>query len=119
MPNYERHSTGSSALADSAPLTGGYEVDVQYARKFAKTVDDTATDVDVMKRATPRFDGWQLAPMCGVPVVAQMFIGRLNVIADTWADCAGILAGQLHADSGKVSRAVGNYVAAEQASTVK
>ncbi|MGN9786407.1 hypothetical protein ACTMTF_33625 [Nonomuraea sp. ZG12] len=88
-------------------------------RKFAGTMDDSATGVDTVRQRTPRFEGWNLAPMAGVPIVGLMFVGRFNTITDTWRDSAGILTEVLRTDSGKVSKAADNYVAAQRASTIK
>ncbi|MFI7454724.1 hypothetical protein ACIBQX_45135 [Nonomuraea sp. NPDC049714] len=88
-------------------------------RKFAGTMDDSATGVDTVRQWTPRFEGWNLAPMAGVPIVGLMFVGRFNTITDTWRDSAGILTEVLRTDSGKVSKAADNYVAAQRASTIK
>lgn len=82
-------------------------------------MDDSATGVDTVKQWTPRFEGWNLAPMAGIPIVGLMFVSRLNTIADTWRDSAGILTEVLRTDSGKVSKAADNYVAAQRSSTVK
>jgi hypothetical protein len=82
-------------------------------------MDDSATGVDTVKQWTPRFEGWNLTPMAGIPIVGLMFVNRFNIIADTWRDSAGILTEVLRTDSGKVFRAADNYVAAERSSTVK
>ncbi|TDD12824.1 hypothetical protein E1292_00780 [Nonomuraea deserti] len=97
----------------------GYETSAKYVRKFAGTMDASATGVDTVKEATPRFEGWDLVPLAGVPIVGLMFVNRFNTITDTWKDSAGILSEVLRTDSGKVSRAADNYVAAERAGTVK
>ncbi|TDD14539.1 hypothetical protein [Nonomuraea diastatica] len=82
-------------------------------------MDASATGVNTLKEATPRFEGWSLAPLAGVPIVGLMFVNRFNTITDTWKDSAGILSEVLHTDSGKVSRAAENYAAAARAGTVK
>lgn len=104
---------------DAGGPAGGYEVDAGYVRKFAGTMDDSATGVDAVKQWTPRFEGWSLAPMAGIPIVGLMFVNRFNTIADTWRDSAGILTEVLRTDSGKVAKAADNYVAAQRSSTIK
>ncbi|MGV9328235.1 hypothetical protein ACWDR1_12755 [Streptosporangium sandarakinum] len=79
---------------------------------------DSATGVDAVRQGTPRFEGWHLAPVAGVPVVGLLFVDRLNTVADTWRDSAGILSEVLRKDNGRLFRAADNYVAAERASTV-
>ncbi|MFF0248497.1 hypothetical protein ACWEU6_07595 [Streptosporangium sandarakinum] len=81
-------------------------------------MSDSATGVDAVRQWTPRFEGWHLAPVAGVPVVGLLFVDRLNAVADTWRDSAGILSDVLHKDNGRLFRTADNYVAAEQASTV-
>ncbi|MEO3793266.1 hypothetical protein ABGB14_23900 [Nonomuraea sp. B10E15] len=98
---------------------GGYETSVSHVRKFAGIMDISATGVDTVKEATPRFEGWSLIPLAGIPIVGQIFVSRFNTITDTWKDSAGILSEVLRTDSGKVSRAADNYVAAERAGTIK
>ncbi|HUR02001.1 MAG TPA: hypothetical protein VM347_05650 [Nonomuraea sp.] len=106
-------------LQDTDDPTEGYETDAGYVRKFAGTMEDSATGVDTVKQWTPRFEGWNLIPMAGVPIVGLMFVNRLNTIADTWRDSAGILSEVLRTDSGKIYKAADNYVAAERSSTVE
>lgn len=106
-------------LEDTNGPAEGYETDAGYVRKFAGTMDGSATGVDAVRQRTPRFEGWNLSPMAGVPVVGLMFVNRLNTIADTWRDSAGILSEVLRTDSGKIYQAADNYVAAARANTVK
>ncbi|PZG17901.1 hypothetical protein [Nonomuraea aridisoli] len=72
----------------------------------------TATGVDLTGNRTPRFEGWNLAPLAGVPLIGLMFVGRLNTIADTWRDTSGILSNVLRDDSDKITRSAANYRAA-------
>ncbi|MEU7853302.1 hypothetical protein [Nonomuraea sp. NPDC049141] len=109
----------ASLLEDPDGPTKGYETNAGYVRKFAGTMDGSATGVDTVKQWTPRFEGWNLIPMAGVPIVGLMFVNRLNTIADTWRDSAGILSEVLRTDSGKIYKAADNYVAAARANTVK
>ncbi|GAA2290533.1 hypothetical protein GCM10010149_41920 [Nonomuraea roseoviolacea subsp. roseoviolacea] len=97
--------------------SGGYDVNGGYVRKFAGTMDSSATGVDTVKHWTPRFEGWQLIPMAGVPIAGLLFVDRFNTVSDTWRDCAGILSELLRADSGKVFQAADNYAAADHHST--
>lgn len=121
-PKPETAAPGRPAPAPDASGSGGpaggYNVDAGYVRKFAGAMDGSATGVDSIKQHTPRFDGWNLVPLAGVPIIGLAFVGRFNAIADTWQDSARILADVLRTDSGKVSRAADHYVAAAQASTV-
>ncbi|MEU4578000.1 hypothetical protein ACBI99_38610 [Nonomuraea sp. ATR24] len=130
LPPTVRAQSAQTVQASSAPPpsvadpgggtpSGGYEVDAWYVRKFAGTMGDSAIGVDSVKQWTPRFEGWHLAPMAGIPIVGLMFVNRLNTIADTWRDSAGILTEVLRTDSGKISTAAANYVAAQKASTIK
>jgi hypothetical protein len=126
LPSRLRAQPVQASLAKSAPLledtdgpAKGYETDAGYVRKFAGTMDDSATGVDTVKERTPRFEGWDLAPMAGVPIVGLMFVNRLNTIADIWRDSAGILSEVLRTDSGKIDKAADNYVAAARASTAE
>ncbi|GAA2356580.1 hypothetical protein [Nonomuraea africana] len=97
----------------------GYEVQAGYVRKFAGTMGTSATGVDEIKQHIPRFEGWNLVPLAGVPVIGLAFVGRFNSIADLWCDSAGILGEVLRKDSDKVCRAADNYVAAEKASALR
>ncbi|MEV0514406.1 hypothetical protein [Nonomuraea sp. NPDC050405] len=102
---------------DPGGARDGYTEHERYVRKFAGTMDSSATGVETVRQWTPRFEGWNLIPMAGVPIVGLMFVGRFNTVTDTWEDSAGILAEVLRTDSGKVSRAADNYAAADQNST--
>ncbi|MEV0617192.1 hypothetical protein AB0I81_27990 [Nonomuraea sp. NPDC050404] len=82
--------------------------------RFAGTMSGTAQGVSQLKEHTPRFDGMDLAPLAGVPIVGLMFVSRFNRISDTWKDSAGILQNVLKADSDKVTKAAQNYRAAER-----
>ncbi|WP_432930043.1 hypothetical protein ACQPZZ_07140 [Microbispora sp. CA-135349] len=93
----------------------GYEVAVGFIRKFAGTVGGSAEGVRRLKDATPRFEGWTLAPLAGVPVVGLAFVHRFNAVSDTWSDAAGVLGDALRRDSETLVRAADNYVAAEKA----
>jgi hypothetical protein len=76
-------------------------------------VGGAAQGVHLVKDQTPRFEGWNLVPLAGVPLVGRMFVGRYNRVSDTWRDSAGILHNVLRADSDKVARAAQNYRNAE------
>ncbi|MCK2221301.1 hypothetical protein MF672_046985 [Actinomadura sp. ATCC 31491] len=93
----------------------GYESRTGSIDAFAGVMTDSARGVHLVKQRTPRFEGWNLAPLAGVPVVGLMFTDRFNRIADTWSDSARILGDVLHRDAGKVTLSAGNYRAAEQA----
>ncbi|MFG1823053.1 hypothetical protein ACGFIJ_11260 [Microbispora bryophytorum] len=95
----------------------GYEVAAGFIRKFAGTVDGSAEGVRRMKDATPRFEGGNLAPLAGVPIVGLAFVHRFNTVSDTWSGAAGILGDALRRDGETLVRAADNYVAAEKAGT--
>jgi hypothetical protein len=110
----------ASAPASPAPPGGpplpGYEVAAGYITKFAGNVDGSATAVDRLKAGSPRFEGWNLAPLAGVPLLGLFFVQRCNAISDEWANSAGILRDLLRTDSARLNRAAANYIAAEKAS---
>ncbi|MGP4096147.1 hypothetical protein [Nonomuraea sp. KM90] len=91
----------------------GYETQAGYLDAFAGAMSATAQGVGLVRDRTPRFEGWNLAPLAGVPIVGLAFVGRFNRISDTWGDSAGILHGVLAADSGKITRSAQNYRNAE------
>ncbi|WP_204051664.1 hypothetical protein [Microbispora siamensis] len=93
----------------------GYEVAAGFIRKFAGTVGGSADGVRRLGDATPRFQGWNLAPLAGIPIVGLTFVHRFNSVSDTWSSAAGILGDALHRDGETLVRAADNYVAAEQA----
>ncbi|OPG02771.1 hypothetical protein B1L11_41805 [Microbispora sp. GKU 823] len=93
----------------------GYEVAAGFIRKFAGTVGGSADGVRRLGDATPRFQGWNLAPLAGIPIVGLTFVHRFNSVSDTWSSAAGILGDALHKDGETLVRAADNYVAAEQA----
>ncbi|MGI5161060.1 hypothetical protein [Microbispora sp. CA-102843] len=101
-------SGGSSGLP-------GYEVATGFIRKFAGTVGGSADGVRRLGDATPRFQGWNLAPLAGVPIVGLTFVHRFNSVSDTWSNAAGVLGDALHRDGETLVRAADNYVAAEKA----
>ncbi|MEV0195785.1 hypothetical protein [Nonomuraea sp. NPDC050691] len=101
---------------DTGNRPNGYDVSEGYVRKFAGTMDSSAVGVDTVKHWTPRFEGWHLIPMAGVPIVGLMFVDRFNTVSDAWQDCAGILSRLLRDDSGKVFQAADNYAAADRKS---
>ncbi|GGO04413.1 hypothetical protein [Microbispora bryophytorum] len=107
-------------VRDPAPGGGssglpGYEVAASFIRKFADTVDGSADGVRRMKDAAPRFEGGNLAPLAGVPIVGLAFVHRFNTVSDTWSGAAGILGDALRRDGETLVRAADNYVAAEKA----
>lgn len=104
---------GRNADAGAMP---GYEVAASFIRKFAGTVGGSAEGVRRLGDATPRFQGWNLAPLAGVPIVGLTAVHRFNTVSDTWSSAAGILGDALHADGETLVRAADNYVAAEKAS---
>ncbi|MFG1941923.1 hypothetical protein [Nonomuraea sp. NPDC048826] len=91
----------------------GYESAIGYLDSFAGTMTEAAEGVGLVRQRTPRFEGWNLAPLAGMPVVGLMFVNRFNTIADTWSDSAGILRDVLVTDAGKISRSALNYRRAE------
>ncbi len=92
----------------------GYETRTGSIDAFAGSMSGAAQGVNLVKERTPRFEGWNLVPLAGVPLVGRMFVGRYNTISDTWRDSAGILRGVLDKDSEKVTRAAQNYRNAER-----
>ncbi|MFI7616275.1 hypothetical protein E1286_11145 [Nonomuraea terrae] len=75
-------------------------------------MQSTATGVNLAGNRTPRFEGWNLAPLAGMPQIGLRFVGRLNAIADTWRDSTGILGNVLRDDSDKIIKSAANYRAA-------
>ncbi|MCG5218950.1 hypothetical protein [Streptosporangium sp. KLBMP 9127] len=96
----------------------GYEVAAGYITKLADTMDGSAATAEDLLNGTPRFEGWNLVPLAGIPLVGLPFVQRINVIADEWAFGAGILRDVLWDDSNRLYRAAGNYIAVEQASAM-
>lgn len=102
------------APAKPVPSPGeGYETEIGYIEGFAGTMGDTAESVRQVSQRTPRFAGWNLVPLAGVPVIGLAFVNRLNTIADTWIDSAGILDDLLRTDSARIARSAANYRQAE------
>jgi hypothetical protein len=75
-----------------------------------------AVGVDELKNSTPRFEGWNLAPLAGIPIIGLPFVGRFNTISDIWADSAGILGSVLTQSGEKLLRSAENYALANQVS---
>ncbi|MFD1931565.1 hypothetical protein ACFSKW_08760 [Nonomuraea mangrovi] len=96
----------------------GYDTHAGFVRKFAGTMDSSATGVHTLKEHTPVFEGWNLVPLAGIPIVGLPFVGRFNNISNTWRDSAGILGGVLRTDSGKLFQAADVYTAADRAGTL-
>ncbi|MER7363342.1 hypothetical protein [Nonomuraea wenchangensis] len=103
---------------DKSNLTG-YQTSTGTIDAFAGAMTDSGDGVHLVKQRTPRFEGWNLAPLAGVPVVGLMFTNRFNTIADTWRDSAGILGDVLRRDADKVTLSASNYRQAEQANRKK
>ncbi|MEV4084651.1 hypothetical protein ACGFJC_18025 [Nonomuraea fuscirosea] len=93
---------------------GGYEAVAGSIDKFAGSISGAAQGVNQVKEYTPRFEGVDLAPLAGVPLVGLMFVNRFNRISDSWKDSAGILHNLLQTDSGKIAMAANNYRNAER-----
>ncbi|GAA1693648.1 hypothetical protein GCM10009733_106880 [Nonomuraea maheshkhaliensis] len=93
---------------------GGYEANAGSIDKFAGSISGAAQGVNEVKEYTPRFEGMDLAPLAGVPLVGLMFVNRFNRISDSWKDSAGILHDVLQTDSGKIAMAANNYRNAER-----
>ncbi|MEU8172933.1 hypothetical protein AB0C14_08645 [Microbispora hainanensis] len=116
QPTTPPAATPGGRNADAGALPG-YEVAASFIRKFAGTMGGSAEGVRRLGDATPRFQGWNLAPLAGVPIVGLTAVHRFNAVSDTWSSAAGILGDALHTDGETLLRAADNYVAAEQAST--
>ncbi|MFD9941191.1 hypothetical protein ACFWYW_44375 [Nonomuraea sp. NPDC059023] len=97
-----------------APDKDGVEFRSDTIMSFAKVMDSAADVVSMLQTATPRFEGSNLAPVAGVPMIGLMFVSRLNAIADAWADCAAILREVLKEDGHKLMRVAQNYRAANE-----
>ncbi|MFB4292810.1 hypothetical protein ACBI99_34560 [Nonomuraea sp. ATR24] len=91
---------------------GGVAYAVSKIVAYAETMDLSADVVSRLKSATPRFEGWNLAPIAGIPAIGLMFVNRINTIADTWADCAKLLDKVLEEDGSKLFKVAENYAAA-------
>lgn len=102
------------AIIPSSAAGDGVEFRTDTIASFAEVMDLAANVVDQLKAATPRFDGGNLAPVVGIPMIGLVFVGRLNDVADTWADCAEILRGVLEKDGGKLFKVAENYRAANE-----
>ncbi|MCF6476523.1 hypothetical protein FAF44_50555 [Nonomuraea sp. MG754425] len=105
----ERDNSG-----DSTDLPG-YEINAGYLDTFAGLMSGVAEGVGYVKERAPRFEGWNLVPLAGVPIVGLMFVGRYNRISDAWGDSALILRDVLGADSDKITVSAQNYRNAESA----
>ncbi|MEU4327479.1 hypothetical protein [Nonomuraea dietziae] len=81
--------------------------------KFADLMYSCAQNVSDIRAITPRFEGWNLVPGAGLPLIGLLYYNRFNSISDTWADCARILQTVLETDSKKVADAAVNYRSAE------
>ncbi|MDP9849389.1 hypothetical protein [Streptosporangium lutulentum] len=73
-----------------------------------------AVGVDELKNSTPRFEGWNLVPLAGIPIIGLPYAGRFNTISDTWADSAGILKNLLAHSGEKLVRSADNYTLVNQ-----
>ncbi|MEV6860987.1 hypothetical protein AB0M44_08275 [Streptosporangium subroseum] len=73
-----------------------------------------AVGVQELKNSTPRFEGWNLVPLAGIPIIGMPFVGRFNGISDLWADSADILRGVLTRSGEKLMRSADNYAQANQ-----
>ncbi|SDH82421.1 hypothetical protein SAMN05421869_103341 [Nonomuraea jiangxiensis] len=80
-------------------------------------MDGAGQGVHQVNQRTPRFEGWNLAPLVGVPIVGLWFVGRYNNIADTYRDSATILGNLLKNDSTKLITSAANYRAANPGGT--
>lgn len=71
-----------------------------------------ATGVSRTASRSPRFEGWNLVPMAGVPLVGLLFANRINTIADGWRDAGDILSHFLRTDGDKIAASAAHYRAA-------
>ncbi|WP_285772936.1 hypothetical protein [Microtetraspora sp. NBRC 13810] len=76
-------------------------------------LDDSATALHALKGSSPEFEGWNLAPVGGIPLVGLPYVNRLNSVSRTWGDSAAILGDSLRSDGGTMVRAAENYDASE------
>jgi hypothetical protein len=81
---------------------------------FAEVMDLAGDVVGQLKAETPRFEGWNLAPVAGIPAIGLMFVGRMNTISDTWSDCAGLLREVLERDGDLLFKVAENYQTVHQ-----
>jgi hypothetical protein len=88
----------------------GFQTATDYLKRFAHTMNDCGNGVEQLKEVPPRFEGWGLAPLSGIPLVGLWFVRRLDVIVDTWADSVHILGAVLKADSKKLIATADKYI---------
>ncbi|HEX4812436.1 MAG TPA: hypothetical protein VFV66_06750 [Nonomuraea sp.] len=113
-PRIVPKKSGDPADAGDKSKLPGYETHISSIDTFTGSMSSAAQGVNAIRNHTPRFEGWDLAPMAGVPIVGLMFIDRFNRISDTWKDSAGILHNLLKTDTDKLATAARNYRAAER-----
>jgi hypothetical protein len=94
---------------------GGYTTTTGNIAEMSALMNESAGLVAQYAALTPRFEGWSLAPLGGVPLVGLAFVNRLNAVTDTWAECTGILRNVLMGNSGKLAVAAQNYAQAQKA----
>lgn len=111
-----KRDTPTTTLVDSPADKDGFEVRTDSIVSFAQVMDMSATTVDQLKVLVPRFQGWNLAPFSGIPILGLMYVNSLNTIADAWGDCAEILREVLEKDSQKLFKVAENYHAANEQS---
>ncbi|MGW0801889.1 hypothetical protein [Nonomuraea sp. NPDC002799] len=113
-PAIPRQPTRPTDPGGKSNLTG-YEIEIGILDTFGGTLASTGRGVHMIKERVPRFEGWNLVPLAGVPAVGQMFVGRFNTIADVWSDTLGILGNTLTKDGGRITTVAANYRAAHPA----
>ncbi|MFI6602716.1 hypothetical protein ACIBHX_41230 [Nonomuraea sp. NPDC050536] len=101
----------SEPVPTRAKLDGnqGYAVATGNIETFSRVMSMASVTMHGLERSTPRFEGWNLAPGAGVPVIGLLFVNRLNRIADTWSDCARLLREVLEDDSKKLASVAARY----------
>lgn len=87
----------------------GYDTALSKIVEYAGTMMNAASAVNQIKAVTPRFEGWDLIPVIGIPAIGLPFHDRFNALSDTWADCAAILRTVLEDDSEKLAEVAQKY----------
>ncbi|WP_431898391.1 hypothetical protein [Nonomuraea sp. bgisy101] len=117
MPDGETIPTSPAEPGLPAPTPGdhgGTEYDTGAITGFGRSLEMAGKSVALLGPSTPVFEGSDKFPFAGIPVVGLFFVHRFNEIAETWADCAGLLEGVLGKECEKFFQVAKNYSTTEE-----
>jgi hypothetical protein len=97
----------------------GYVVATDHLRIFSNGLDSVSQRCNQCKSQVPLFEGWDLVPGTGMPVVGLFFASNYNEYANVFKDALAAMAAALDVAHQKLNGVASSYAATEAAAAAK